>query len=289
MSDSSHYFNALMRSAGMALKGGAPAQSEPMVASETGAVFDPFEAAEAAEAIDAVVPADRGDAPASVAPNHPLTRPQAMPTAPAPVLAPEPLPAALTREAHPAVQAALRWVTAAAAQVPEPASPAMAAAFAGRPSGDPKRVAALGQPGASPSATAQVEHMSTPLSGLDASIAAAWPDSRIESQAAAAPQALAPRKPSAEVLPVTASPARPRQAESAEPAERAASGSGRTEVHIGTLHVTLDAAATARFATRTISAPAPQAARNNPASNAHPSSSGQATGSSLSRSRLPRW
>jgi len=273
MSNGSNYFNALMRSAGMAPKGGVPAQSGPMAATGAGEVFDPFEAAEAAEAIEAVAPPERGDAPAPISPNDPPTRPQAM-------------PAALTRDAHPAVQAAVRWVTAAAAPVPEPASPAIAAAVADRPSRDPKPVAALAQPHPSPPATARVEHISTPLSGSDASIAAAGPEPRIERQAAAAPQALAPRKPRAEALPVTASPARPRQV---EPAERAASGSGRTEVHIGTLHVTLDAAATARFATRTVAPPAAQAARNNPASNAHPSSSRQATGSSLSRSRLPRW
>lgn len=286
MSNGSNYFNALMRSAGMAPNGGAPAQIEPMAATGAGEVFDPFEAAEAIEAIDAVAPAERGDAPAPVAPIDPPTRPQAMPAASTPVRAHESLPTALTRDAHPAVQAALRWVTAAAAPVPEPASPAIAEAVADRPSPDPKPVAALVQPHPSPPAMARVEHIRTPLSGPDAPIAAAGPEPRLESQAAAAPQALAPRNPRAEDLPVTASPARRRQA---EPAERATSGSGRTEVHIGTLHVTLDAAATARFATRSIAPPAPQAARNNPASNAQPSSARQATGSSLSRSRLPRW
>jgi hypothetical protein len=278
---SSNYFNALMRSAGMAPKASAPVPSAPTAAAAS-EVFDPFEAA---ESIDAVAPTERGDAPTPLAPMATPTRPQAMPATPMPVQAQEALPAVLAHDAHPAVQAALRWVTAGVALGTEPVSPPSAPEVAELPSGHPTLdpVQAQVRP-ADPPITMRVDHVVPKPAWPGGSVAAPTPEPRIERQATTDSEPVAPPKPRALTPSVSAQPDRPPQVELAE----RASSSSRTEVHIGTLHVTLDAAATARFATRTMAPPAPEAVRASPPSSAHQPSR-QSADSSLSRSRLPRW
>jgi len=269
------YFGGVLRAAGLATTGAAVHRP-----AATAGADDPFEVE-----IETGAAAAPGPDPAAPPRLQPPAQPPGADTAPR--HQPPPM-AELAREAPPHVEAALRWIAAAEAE--PPARAASARPPTSMPAPAPAKTATARETGAASTPT-PVE--STPL-------------------APPAPRSTAARLP-ATVLPAPEPPRRidveaapPRSAARLAP-PRAADGLARaaakspapampahaaTEVHIGTLHVTLDAATTARFAPprplpEAAEPPVPGALRAEarPAAN-----SPQAGGlSSLSRSRLPRW
>ncbi len=283
-SSGNSYFGALLRSAGVAPASGTPSRSAPI---ETAAMpFDPFEAA---QEIDADAPVEQrytGEPPRPETPREPPAREQTLPAAPVPAQAHASVLPLLAGDPHPAVQAALRWVAAADAPRTDPVSAPSAPATVdiaptpARPDMAPFQAQAANVP-----PILRAEQMAAaPVRSDPSSVARSKPEPRVEQAPTRGAEAETQPRPRAANPTPTASPSR---ALDAQPKERTA-GTNRTEVHIGTLHVTLDAPSAARFASRSITAPAPETARASPAAGSRPASS-RSAGSSLSRSRLPRW
>lgn len=262
------YFGGVMRSAGLA---GVPALASPVAPVASGEPIDPFEAVDVEGIAAADVPLHERPVVASPSAGES--------PAPLPVRAEAPLPsqprvADVARDASPNVQAALRWIAAGepaqelGAQSPaRPAplatakldagaertpTPAVAAAAILRT--EPAREAAVARPIAQPEPSPAAQTLTRPAERAS--------------------------------LPV-ASDDGPRRSRSTEPVQRAAPARAAAEIHIGTLHVTLDAAATARFAAPRTVVAAPEAPRANAPRPAAAAAGGGI--SSLSRSRLPRW
>ncbi len=118
------YFSALWRSAGMAPDAiggrshpavGIPWHGAPAAADSFDGV-DPFEAIEAHDVVEPIPRTAVPDRPES--PPSPTDNPRVVAAAPQPPLAAQAPAAAPARDAHPLVQAALRWVAAGQAEPP---------------------------------------------------------------------------------------------------------------------------------------------------------------------------
>jgi len=267
------YFGGVMRSAGLA----GPAALPPVrAAAGAGDAFEPIESMQ-----------DAAPAPSTREQSSPPDTPAAKTPAPTELPPPSPRIAELARDPSPAVQAALRWIAAgepaqrpSAGQAPmQPEAPVTASHDEAAPP-TPHRQAPLG-PASPPSLSAarRFEPQRPEPTPLPSIAKAATP---------------APEASTRQPAPLTRAdtPARTQQLRPTE-ASKAASRHA-PEVHIGTLHVTLDGATAARFAPP---APAPRtmiAAPEAPRASAAPAAarsgaSHAAVGSGLSRSRLPRW
>ncbi|MCE4555798.1 hypothetical protein [Pelomonas cellulosilytica] len=284
------YFSGMLRSAG--LSGTTPLPQAP-AATNANDVFDPIESAQEAApaapmsarptALDTAAAQAQAQTPA------PAPAPTGLPPAPPRRAEPsrDPSPATLARDPSPAVQAALRWIAA----------------------GEPAKTASTSEAPMTPEApeiTSQREAVH-PTSHREPSAKPVAPESPPATQRVEPPRREPPPRPHAlestthavEAFPRPAVPPRhaetPARTQQLRPTEASKGTSRQTpEVHIGTLHVTLDAATAARFAPPP---PAPQtmaAAPETPRASEAPSptrGSGahSAIGSGLSRSRLPRW
>lgn len=271
------YFGGVMRSAGLA---GPAAMPPARAAAGAGDAFEPVESMQEA------APAPMPSIPER--PTH-VETPAARTPVPTELPPPSPRIAELTRDPSPAVQAALRWIAAgepaqmpSAAQAPmKPEAPVIASRDEAAPPTQHRPASAgpvsLPSPSAAPRFEPSLRREPPPLPAI-AKAATPAPE-------ASTRQAAPPTRADA--------PARTQQLRPTEASK--AAGRHAPEVHIGTLHVTLDATTAARFAPpapapRTVIA-APEAPRASaaPAAAARSGGSHAAVGSGLSRSRLPRW
>ncbi len=295
----SNYFGALMRSAGQPSRAAAPSTRSTALPAAPQAL-DPFEAAEAAETSAETAPLMRSDAPPAIASHQTPARPQPSTSTALPAASPSAQPPQLANDAqqHPAIQAALRWIAQGpdAGMGTKPITPNVDGIAAHLPTAP--RLPPLAVAPKPPTAAPVAPHVDDARNRTDRPGSETPRESaRQDNQYGAARDADAPAAPRHRALSLTAtpSPGRPNPPQATEASSSGSNNSNRrTEVHIGTLHVTLDAPTVARFtAARTVAPPAPEPARASAAGNSR-SSSRQSAGSGgspsgLSRSRLPRW